>query len=50
MANSKGIFGYNRNRGYVVMLEPNEQDIEKFVAEKRKNDLSEPQFECMFDK
>ena len=33
--------GFNRKRGYMDMLESNYADVKKFVAEKRRNELSE---------
>jgi integrase/recombinase XerD len=33
--------GFNRKRGYVYMLESNYADLNKFVAEKRRNECSE---------
>jgi len=41
MENSKSYCGFNRKRGYLDMLESNYADVKKFVAEKRRNELSE---------
>jgi site-specific recombinase XerD len=41
MENSKSYCGFNRKRGYLDMLESNYADVQKFVAEKRRNELSE---------
>jgi len=41
MVNCKCNVKNNPNRGHVFMLEGNGQDLGKFVAEKRRNDISE---------
>jgi site-specific recombinase XerD len=41
MEYAKSNCGFNRKRGYVEMLPQNEQDLQKFVAERRRNECSE---------
>ena len=41
MEYAKSNCGFNRKRGYLDMLESNYADVKKFVAEKRRNELSE---------
>jgi hypothetical protein len=41
MVNCKCNVKNNTRRGYVFMLPGNERDLNKFVAEKRRNDISE---------